>query len=379
MKKSTWKAWVAVIFGLIVVTAALGGVKALQIGTMIDAGKHFTAPPESVTTANVESADWQASRPAIGTIVAVHSVTLASEVPGRVISLSFDSGQTVRKGAALVRLDSSVEAAQLESAVADEKLAKQSLSRAKLLREGGSNTPADLDAAEARAAQTAANVASLRATIAKKTIYAPFDGRLGLRLIDVGQILSASTAIVGLQSVNPIYAEFLLPQQTLSDLRMGMPARVTTDSFPSTTWDGQITTINTEVDVATRNVRVRATVPNTDGKLRAGMFANVAVLSPEAHHLLVIPATSILYAPFGDSVFTIEEQKDQSGKSAQVARQKFVRLGERRGDLVEVESGLKAGETVVSSGAFKLRNGSAVVVRNDMAPKIEIAPKPVER
>ncbi len=158
-----------------------------------------------------------------------------------------------------------------------------------------------------------------------------------------------------------------------------MRARLHTDTFGEQSWEGRITTINTEVDVATRNVKVRATFPNEDGKLRPGMFANVEVLSNEEHKVLVIPATSVLYAPYGDSVFSVEEKKQPDGKSSLIAHQKFVRLGERRGDLVQITSGVEAGETIVSSGVFKLRNGSAVMVRNDLAPKTEIAPRPTDR
>jgi len=374
MKKSNWKLWVAVIVALVAATGTLAGVKALQIGAMIDSGKGFTPPPESVTTTKVSAAEWQPTRPAIGTLVALRGVVLASELPGTVREIGFDSGGSVRTGDWLVKLDASVEEAQLQAALADATLARQSLERARALRQGGNNTAADLDAAEARAKQSDASVATLRATIAKKTIHAPFAGRLGIRQIELGQVLSPGTPIVALHSVHPILAEFLLPQQTLSELHLGMEARLKTDSYSDASWDGRITTINSEVEVATRNVRVRATFPNADGRLRAGMFANVEVLSPGRNRVLPVPATAVIYAPFGDSVFVVEEQK-----GASVARQKFVRLGERRGDLVSVASGLQEGETVVSSGAFKLRNGQAVVAKNALAPTVEAAPRPVER
>jgi len=379
-KKRTWKIWVAVVVGLLVVTAVLGGVKALQIKTMIDAGKSFKPPPESVTTAKVEAGEWLASRPAIGTLVAVRSVTVAPEIPGLVRELHFDSGAAVKAGQVLVKLDPSVEEAQLRSAIADQTLTHQALQRAERLRKSGSNTPAELEAAEARATQAKATVDQLRVTIAKKTIKAPFAGRLGIRLAELGQVVGPGTPLVTLQSVDPMYAEFMLPQQTLADLQLGITARLTTDSFPDAKWEGHITTINSEVDAATRNVKVRATFPNADGRLRAGMFANVEVVSSDVHKVLIIPATAVLYAPYGDSVFIAEQGKAEDGKPAALsARQRFVRLGERRGDLVAVESGLQAGEVVVASGAFKLRNGANLVVKNDLLPKSDIAPKPVER
>jgi membrane fusion protein (multidrug efflux system) len=284
----------------------------------------------------------------------------------------------VKKGQVLVRLDTSAEEAQLKAAEADASLAKLNLERARNLRKGEANTQADLDAAIARAQQTQAAVANLEAVIAKKTIHAPFDGRISIRQVELGQVLQAGMPIASLQSVSPIHADFYLPQQALAEVRAGQRTRLRTDAFPGASWDGQVTVVNPEVDVATRNVRIRATFPNGDGRLRPGMFANVEVLSPEKRPALLIPATSVLFAPYGDSVFVIEEKKDDGGKPTTVARQKFVRLGERRGDFVAVAEGLTAGETIVSSGAFKLRNGAAVVVNNALAPDAKLAPKPAE-
>jgi membrane fusion protein, multidrug efflux system len=375
-KRRMWLFAIAALLGVVVI---LAGIKAAQIGAMIKAGKSFVIPPESVTSAKVEASEWQASSGAVGTLVAVRSVTLASEVTGMVREINFDNGAFVRRGDPLVKLDVSTEEAQLAAARADAELARATLARAKSLRETKTNSPADLDAAEAGFMRTKANVATLEATIAKKTIRAPFDGRIAIRQVELGQVLSPGTAISSLSSIHPIYAEFWMPQQALSELNLGMQARLRTDVFPKSSWEGTLTTINPQVDVATRNVRVRATFPNQDGRLRPGMFGNVDVLSPDKRAVLVIPGTAVLYAPYGDSVFAIEEKKSDSGSSGLIAHQKFVRLGERRGDLVAVLSGLQAGENVVSSGAFKLRNGMSVVVRNDLAPGAEVAPKPVDR
>ncbi len=367
------RVWLISIAGIVLVLVALVGIKASQIGTMINAGKSFKMPPESVTSAKVEQVQWEAARPAIGTLVAVHAVNISAELPGAVRQLGFDSGAFVHRGDLLVKLDTSVEEAQLAAAEADASLAKTSVRRARILREQNSNAAADLDAAESRGQQTAANAGVLQATIAKKTIRAPFDGRLGIRQVELGQVLAVGTPIVTLQSVSPIYAEFYLPQQALSDLHTGLKVRMHTDVYPKDSWTGSITTVNPEVDVSTRNIRIRASVPNLDGRLRPGMFANVEVLSDDVRPELVIPATAVIYAPYGDSVFALE-QKDK----ALVARQKFVRLGERRGDLVAVVTGLNAGETVVSSGAFKLHNGSEAVIHNELAPAAELAPKPTD-
>jgi len=377
--KTKTKLWIGIVAGLLLVVGTLGGVKAAQIGSMIDAGKSFVPPPESVASAKVEAVEWAATRAGVATLVAVQGVTLAAELPGVVREIAFQSGTSVKRGQVLVKFDTSTEEAQLAASVADASLARINLERAVTLRQGGSSAQADLDVAEARAKQADAAVQSLQATIAKKTIRAPFDGRIAIRQVELGQVVAAGTPIASLQSVSPIHAEFWSPQQSLADLRLRQRVRMRVDIFPGSTWEGEVTTINPEVEVATRNVRVRATFENPDGRLKPGMFASVEVVSSEKRSVLVIPATAVIYAPYGDSVFVLEEKGDAPGKAATVARQKFVRLGERRGDFVEAVSGLSAGETIVSGGAFKLRNGSAVAVNNALAPDVEMAPRPADR
>ena len=370
------KIWVLAIVGLLLVVAALVGIKGAQIGAMISAGKAFVPPPETVTSATVGADEWQAARPAIGTLVAVRGVALAAELAGVVREIGFESGTQVKQGAALVKLDTATEEAQLAAALADASLAKVSLERAHALRKGDANTQADLDAAEARAKQTEATVTSLRTTIAKKTIRAPFDGRISIRQVELGQYLSPGSPIASLQSVSPIHADFWLPQQAISDLKLGQRARIRTDAFTNAYWDGEVTTINPEVDAATRNVRIRATFPNPDGRLRPGMFVNVEVLANQKRAVLTIPLTAVIFAPYGDTVFVLDEKKDPKGNTTTVARQTFVRLGERKGDYVAVDSGLNAGQIVVSTGAFKLRNGTVVRVNNSLAPETGLAPRP---
>jgi membrane fusion protein (multidrug efflux system) len=373
------KQWLLATVSIIGLLAVLVGIKAGQIGSMIATGKSFTPPPESVTSAPVEATEWQPSNPASGSVVAVHGVTLGAELPGTVREVAFDSGAWVRQGALLIRLDTSSEEAQLVGARADATLARLALERARSLRQSDVNTPADLDGAEARSAQAGAAVAGLEAAIAKKTIRAPFAGRIAIRQIEVGQVVTPGTPVASLQSVDPTFVDFWLPQQALSTLQVGQLVRLQTDTWPGLSWEGRLTTINPEIDPATRNVRLRATFPNGDGRLRPGMFAGVEVLSANRQAVLLVPATSAVYAPYGDSVFVLESVSEPGKPPATVARQRFVRLGERRGDLVAVVSGLKAGETVVSSGAFKLRNGVTVVVHNDQAPGALLDPKPVDR
>lgn len=375
------KTWLVVILALVVLVGGLAGVKAAQIFRMMDAGKGFSQPPETVGAITIEATQWQRMRSAVATLVAVRGVTLGTELAGTVRDVSFDSGTFVKKGVALVRLDVSTETAQLDAARAEASLAHLDLERARSLRQEGAGSQADLDAAEAKDKRAAATVAALEATIDKKTIRAPFDGRIAIREVEIGQVVSPGTPLASLQSVDPIHAEFSLPQQALADLQIGQRVALRTDVFPDARWEGSVTAINTEVDPATRQVRVRATVPNADERLRPGMFGSADVVAGAPRSVLAIPAPAVLFAPYGDSVFVLEsskDAKDAAGKPSLVAKQKFVRLGERRGDLVEVASGLAGGDRVVSSGAFKLRNGSAVVVNNDLTPQADIAPHPAE-
>jgi membrane fusion protein (multidrug efflux system) len=376
--KSKRTQWVVVVVGLVVVFGILAGTKAGQIVSMVRAGESFVPPPEAVTSARVEASEWEATTPAIGTLVAMRGVVLAAELPGTVREIAFEAGTNVKRGAVLVRLDTSAEETQLAAAEATASLATLVRDRARKLRVGEANAQADLDAAEARAKEADATVANLKVTIAKKIIRAPFDGRIAIRQVELGQFLSPGSPVASLQSVSPIHADFWLPQQALAQLRAGQRASLSTDTFPGVRWDGELTTVNPEVDPSTRNVRVRATFENADGRLRPGMFVKVEVRSAERREVLTIPATAVVFAPYGDSVFALEETKDAAGRKATVAHQRFVRTGERRGDVVAIVSGLSAGETVVSSGAFKLRNGAAVAVNNALAPKAQIAPRPTE-
>lgn len=378
MKKTNTRLWVATIAGLVLIVAALGGIKAGQIGAMIAMGKNFTVPPESVSSAKVVASEWQPSRAAVGSLVAVRGVTVSAEVVGTIRAIGFESGAAVRKGGLLVQLDTAVEEAQLASSQAEAALARLNLARTRELLQAQAVPQAELDAADARAKQAEAAEAGLRAAIARKTIRAPFDGRVAIRQVELGQVVSPGTPIASIQSVDPMYADFWLPQQALAEVKPGQKVKIRTDTFPGASWAGAVAAVNSEVDPNTRNVRIRAQLPNTDGRLRPGMFVQVEALSAEAQPVLTIPATAVLFAPYGDSVFSLEEKRDPGGRVALVAKQKFVRLGERRGDLVAVTQGLAAGDTVVSGGAFKLRNGAEVVVNDDLAPDVRADPRPTD-
>ncbi|HWZ94675.1 MAG TPA: efflux RND transporter periplasmic adaptor subunit [Opitutaceae bacterium] len=369
------KKLISTIVGLLILVVILAGIRALQIRKMMTTP--FMMPPDTVTTAQAHEDVWAPALKAVGSLAAVEGTTLSNELAGTVTKIAFESGAQVKKGDLLVQIDVSAEEAQLASAEAAAEWANVSLKRAQDLRTQNSNSQSDLDSAEAQAKQAEASVDNLKSAVAKKTITAPFDGRIGIRTVNLGQYLPAGTAIVSLQSLDPIYADFSLPQQQLADLVPGLPVHVTSDALPGQIIDGKITAIDPQVDNATRNVQVQATLDNHDEKLRPGMFANVAVELPAKDKVLIIPETAVLATPYGDSVFVVDEAKDpQTGKVGQVLRQQFVQLGVTRGDFVSVVTGLKPDETVVTSGVFKLRNKEAVVIDNNLAPNAQLAPKP---
>jgi membrane fusion protein (multidrug efflux system) len=309
----------------------------------------------------------------------MQGTTLATELAGVVKEIAFTSGATVAKGDLLLRFDTASEEAQLRAAEAQVDLARLTAERVRKLRTDNTLSQAELDTAEASLKQLQANADVIRATIAKKTIRAPFSGRTGIRLVNPGEYLEVGKPIVSLQSLSPIYVEFSLPQQELGQLKTGLDVQLVTDAFPSNKFTGKLTAINPELDATTRSVRVQATIANEEQLLRAGMFARVEVLLPVSHPALVIPVTAILSAPFGDSVYVIEPKPAGTNSQAGlVVRQQFIRTGRVRGDFISVESGLKAGEKVVSAGQFKLRNGMSVQENNELTPKASEKPKPTD-
>jgi membrane fusion protein (multidrug efflux system) len=247
--------------------------------------------------------------------------------------------------------------------------------RTRKLQADNTSSKSELDQAEAGLKQADANADNIRATIAKKTIRAPFTGQLGIRLVNLGEQIAVGKGIVSLQSLSPVFADFTLPQQELEKISTGLSVRVTSDTFPDKHFEGEVAAINPDLDAATRSVRLRAKFANTDKLLRPGMFVRAEVLLPGDEKVLVIPATAVLSAPYGDSVFIIEPQP-AAGKTNLVVQQKFIRTGRAQGDFVSVESGLKAGDKVVTAGLFKLRNGMAVVENNEIVPKTSNTPTP---
>jgi len=367
------------IAGLILVTGVLGGIKALQIHEMILHGEQSVPPPLPVNTVVVQKQSWQELLSSVGSLEAVEGVMVTAELTGKVVKIGFEPGTMVRAGDLLVQQDISSEKAQLRGAEAALELARVNVERMRKLLADETIAQSQYDNAAAQYKEARAQVDNIRATIEKKTIRAPFAGRLGIRLVNLGQTLNEGDQIVSLQSLNPIFVNFSLPQQELAQIRLGLKVQLTTDVLPGEIVEGKITAINSQVDTSTRNIGVQATVANSQEHLRPGMFVKVDVVLPVEDQVLAIPTTAVLYAPYGDSVFVVEEEKsEKNGQHGKIVRQQFVRLGEKRGDFASVVSGLKEGETVVSTGAFKLRNGQAVVVDNTLAPGFQLAPKPEE-
>ena len=361
---------------VVLVIGSLAGVKALQVQKLMAVGKAYAMPPESISSVVAHEEKWQGTLTAIGSVMAVQGVNVTTEVAGLVRELAFEPGAVVAKGDLLVRLDTSSEEAQLRAMEAQLELAKLNFERMSKLRADNMVSQSDLDTAEATMKQNQANADAIRTTIEKKTIRAPFAGRLGIRQVNLGQYLDVGKPIVSLQSLSPVFADFSLPQQELSRLNTGMSVRLYVDAFPERTFEGTLTTINPDLDPATRSIGLQATIQHSDQVLRPGMFARAEVLLPEEKTVLVIPSTSVLPAPYGDSVYIIEPSSTAGGKGGLSVRQQFVRTGASRGDYLSVESGLKPGDKIASSGVFKLRNGMAVVENNDLAPKSALAPKP---
>jgi membrane fusion protein (multidrug efflux system) len=362
---------------LLLIVGAVAGVKALQIGRLIASGKEEGGPPpETVSTVPVTTERWERSIESVGSLRAVQGADLSTEESGVVTKIFFENGAEVKAGDLLVELDTDTEQANLRSAEAEQQLASTVYERTRRLRENNTVPQSDLDAAESQLRKMSALVEQLKATIRKKQINAPFSGRLGIREVNLGQFVDQGDKIVSLQSLDPIFVDFLLPQQLIAGLTPGSPLRVLTDVYPGQVFGGQLTAVNAEIDPVTRNIRLQGTLQNPGGLLRPGMFGRVQLSLGEAEEVTAIPLTAVITATYGDSVFVVTPKEGAEGAQQLVAEQRFIRTGRTEGDFVAVTEGLKPGEIVVSAGAFKLRNGATVEVNNDMAPRPERAPRP---
>ena len=370
------KRMILMLVAAVLVIGALGFVKFQQIKAAIAQGQAYQPPPEAVTTVVAKQETWPTTLSVIGTMAAVQGVTVSADLPGIVNQIKFESGQSVNEGDVLVQLETTQEQAQLTEAEADRDLAILNFQRLQGLVNQRAISRADYDRAEAEQKQTEAKVGEIRATIARKTIRAPFTGILGIRQVNLGQYLSAGNAVVPLQALDPIYVNFGVPQQYAGKLRIGGTVRVTSEGLPGAAFTGQVTATNAVIDEATRNIQIQATLANPGGKLRPGMFVQTEISMGASQSVVTLPASAISYAPYGNSVFVVTDLKSPKGETYRGVRQQIIKLGEARGDQIAVTSGLQAGDEVVTSGVFKLRNGAAVLVNNKVQPSNSLAPKP---
>ena len=370
------KRMVIMLLVLAAFVGTIGFVKYRKIQASTAQSSSFQPPPEAVTTIIARQEVWQGSLGAIGTVAAVNGVVVSADLPGIVQKILFASGDGVESGDVLVQLDTRQEQAQLAAAEARLQLARLNLDRFRGLREQGISSQADYDKADAEQKQAEGSVGEIRASIERKTVRAPFAGMLGLRQVNLGQYLKSGDPVAPLQSLDPIYVNFDVPQQEIGRMRSGAPVSVSAEGLPGVDFPGRITAVDTVVDASTRNVRVQATLENPRGRLRPGMFVTTRVILDAKDRVVALPASAISYAPYGDSVFIVEDLKGPNGGTYRGVRQQFVKIGSARGDQVAVLSGIDPGAEVVTSGAFKLRNGAAVEVDNKVQPANDPRPAP---
>ncbi len=372
------KRMIIMLICVLVFIGALGFTKYHQIKTAIAQNSSYKPPPEAVTTVVAAQNEWQTMLKSIGTVTAAQGVVVSADLPGIVAAINFESGKRVKTGDVLVHLDTKQEEAQLAGAVAQQKLMHLNLDRANGLRDKNLIAQADVDQVKAETEQADAGVNEIQATIERKTIRAPFDGILGIRQINLGQYVTAGQAIVPLQALDPVYVDFAIPQQEMADVHVGDQLEVALEGTSGIAAKGQITAINSVVDQSTRNINIRATLPNHDGKLFPGMFVKASVLVGKSNPVIAVPASSIAYTPYGDFVYIVDDLKAPNGETYKGVKQQLVRLGSARGDQVSIENGVRIGEEVVTSGVFRLRSGAAVVVNNEIQPSNNPTPKPEE-
>ncbi len=371
--------------GIVLLVGALVAIKATQIGQLIGFGEAAAAdgpPPETVMTARAQTRPVERTLDAVGTVTSAQGVKISTEVAGVVTKLGFDSGDTVTKGQVLAQLDTRVERAQLAQAKARLALAKTSLGQTQKLVPAGAAPEFQLDSDRSSFEAAGSEVDSLRAQLAKKTIRAPFSGRLGIRAVDIGQYLSPGTELTALETVDEAYVDFALPQRHLSQVSVGMAVRITLEGEPPLELMGTLEAIDPSLNANTRSLQLRASVDATQDALRPGMFANVEVILGDPKPQVMVPATAISHASYGDSVFVVEGKPEdepgvretKDGLTVQLARQQFVKLGPARGDFVAVLDGVTDGQIIVAAGVFKLRNGAPIVVNNDVDLDASLAP-----
>ncbi|WKL51012.1 efflux RND transporter periplasmic adaptor subunit [Pseudomonas kielensis] len=357
---------------VLLIVLILGGYKAFSIYQMIQA---FAAPkpPESVAVATATERPWQVRLPTVGTLKALQGVDLSLEIAGTVTDVQFQSGQQVKTGQPLIQLDSAVESALLETAKADLGLAQLDYGRGSQLVGSSAISKGEFDRLSAQLAKNKATVNQLKASLAKKHIVAPFSGTIGIRQVDVGDYLASGTVIATLQDLSSLYVDFYVPEQVLPKIAKGQTVDVGVSAYAGQTFPGTISAINPKVENSTRNVLVRATLANPDGKLLPGMFASLQVLMPDPEAKIVVPESAVTYTLYGNSLYVVAQKKDAEGNLEKddkdqpvlVAERRFIETGERRDGLVLINKGVKDGEQVISAGQIKLDNGMHIVISPD--------------
>lgn len=382
----------AAVFGVIFGWKAFVGMK---INEYFD---NMPQPAAAVSTYKAQPDSWALMLEAVGTVKAVNGVDVTSQVAGEVRKIEFESGDTVKKGDVLIVLESAADRARLQALQATARLSRQEFDRYQRLYKQGSISKSELDNRRSQRDQAMAQAKAQQEQLNYKTVRAPFDGRLGIRQVDLGQYLQPGTPVVSLAQLEPIFVNFSLPEQELSKVEQGFKVRVNLDAFPDETFEGEISAIEPGVDAATRNVSIQASFENPEHKLRPGMFAKVNIQLPQAEQVVVVPRTAISYAPYGNAVFVLQD--DNSGKPAsdeadsdkadsedadgdkadakagKIVKKRFVKLGRQRGDLVAIVEGLKPGDVVATSGLLKLRNDTKVKIENDVQPEANPTPTP---
>ncbi len=373
------KRLIVTLMAMAAILGALGFVKFRQVEAAIAQGAAFQMPPTAVTTEVAQRETWPSTLTVIGTAAAIEGVTVSADLPGTIDKIHFESGQWVHQGDILVELDTRQERAQLANMEAQRDLAGINYGRAQELVKAGVIARSEYDTANAQQKTTEAQVGDTKAAIARKTIRAPFTGLLGIRQVSLGQYLAAGQAIVSLQSVDPIYVNFGVPQQDTAQMRPGRVLRVTYGDLSGMAFTGRITALDSVINEQTRNIQVQATFPNKGNKLRPGMFVQVELPLGQPREVVPLPASAINYAPYGDSVFIVADMKDAKGNTYRGVRQQVVKVEGSRGDQVAIISGINPGDEVVSSGVFRLRNGASVQVNNTVKPENDPSPKPEDR
>lgn len=360
MKPSVSRRLIFLLLGLALLFGALFGTKYYQMQRMA-AEAAVAPPPTTVSAARVQTERWQPYLSAIGSLVASQGVDVSNEIEGQVKAIHLESGQHVERGELLLELDNSVDRAELTGLIAERRLAQVEFQRVAELYKKRSVARSEYDQAQAKLQNAQAHVASQQALIAKKAIRAPFSGLLGIRQVDLGQYLASGSPIVSLQSLDPLYVDFSLPERDLAVLYSGQKVTFQVPAYPKRTFDGEISALDSRIDETTRNIQVRATVGNKHGLLRPGMFAEVQTELPTQQNVLTLPSTAITYNPYGDSVFVVEDRQGQL-----LVEPRWVKTGKTRHGRVAIEQGLEAGERVVTVGQLKLRKGQPVRIDNSV-------------